>query len=360
MRIISIANQKGGCGKTTTAVNLSACFSLKGQKVLLIDMDPQGHAGLALGINRADTGKPLADALIYENGDVPPPLDDTIIACDEFDVAPSDLYLSLFEQRLSMVPEREYRLKKALHGLVKKYDYIIIDCPPSLGLLTFNALMASSEVLIPVDMGFFSLHGTGQLLAIIDMIRQKTGHTISVKALAVMVDPHTRIARDIIENIRENFTEASFDTLIHMNVRLKEAASYGKSIVQYDRNASGYRDYLLLADEIMKENRPAVVDTQTDTTPEKKELRRSNRFTFHDPEAKTVHIAGTFNNWKPSDDYLMEKKKDGVWVKIISLPPGEYQYKFFVNDKKWVEDHKNTKATTNNPFGSINSILVVD
>lgn len=240
MRIISIANQKGGCGKTTTAINLSACLSLAKRKTLLIDMDPQGHAGMGLDILSGEAAMTIFEVLANPAGkDIP--LDEVIIPTTEhLSIAPSDIALSMFEQHQSMVDGRENRLKQAINGLTESFDYIIIDCPPSLGLLTFNALMASTEVLIPIDMGLYSLHGTGRLLEILDLVREKTGHTLHFKVVATMCDRRTRLAKEVLQNIREHFGSAMCTTVISTNVKLNEAASHGKAIADYDHHARGF------------------------------------------------------------------------------------------------------------------------
>ena len=358
MRIISIANQKGGCGKTTTAINLSACLSLRERKVLLVDMDPQGHSGMGLNININGPEKTVYDALVpFEREKTG--MDDVIVPISEdFHFAPSNIALSAFEQQLTMAPGREKKLKEAIEGLSESYNYIVIDCPPSLGLLTFNSLVASNEVFIPIEMGFFSLHGTGRLLEIIDMVRKKAGHEIRVKALATMYDKRTRIANEILKNIKDHFKESMFISIINSNVKLKEAASFGKSIVDYSKKSTGYRDYAALAEEVLAEEgiigkaepivqeaviaHPAMVEKQ---------------FIFYAPEANSVRIAGNFNSWIPSNDYLMNPHEDGSWSKTLTLAPGEYQYRFVVDDI-WVEDQNNPN-TVDNRFGGRNSVIEV-
>ena len=358
MRIISIANQKGGCGKTTTAINLSACLALRGRKVLLIDMDPQGHSGVGLDINTNELEKTIYDSLFTPEGDKTP-LDDTIIQVTEnFDIAPSNIGLSAFEQHLSMAPGRETRLMEAIGGLCLNYDYIMIDCPPSLGLLTFNSLMASTEAFIPIEMGFFSLHGTGKLLEIIDLVQNKTGHEIRVKVIATMCDRRTRLANEVLENIRNHFKGSMFKTVINSNVKLREAAGFGNSIVDYARKSRGYKDYLGLAEEVLEEE-----EILRDLWPVKEigqlfqptEIRK--KFVLDAPEAKSVRIVGSFNNWSPTDDYLMERSEDGIWSKAITLPPGEYHYKFIVDDT-WIED-KNNPNLAEDPFGGRNSVIEI-
>ena len=359
MKVISIANQKGGCGKTTTAINLSACLAFKGRKVLLIDMDPQAHSTIGLNINTNESGNSVYAALCEFEGKKVALGDVTVQISEGFDFIPANMHLSTFEQKLSMMPGREKRLKEAIEELHQNYDYTLIDCPPSVGLLTFNSLMASNEVLIPIDMGFFSLHGTGQLLEIIDLVRNKTGHEIAVKALATMYDRRTRIAKEILEDIRDHFKGSTLKTVINLNVKLKEAASYGKSILDYDRNSQGYKDYLELAGEVLDGNRlfgylqpaeqkaPSLIPNHV-----KKEL------VLRAPHAKSVKIAGSFNNWTPTNDYLMDQTEDGKWSKVLSLAPGEYQYKFVIDDKIWVEDESNYRVKID-PYYGKNSVLVV-
>jgi chromosome partitioning protein len=359
MRVLSIANQKGGCGKTTTAINLSACLAFKGRKLLLIDIDPQAHSTMGLNVNTNESENTVYEALFGVEGKKIAISDVAVQINDEFDFIPANMQLSTFEQKLSMVPGRENRLKEAIRDLSHEYDYILIDCPPSLGLLTFNSLMASQELLIPIDMGFFSLHGTSQLLEIVDLIQKKAGHKIRIKALATMYDRRTRIAKEILQDIRDHFKDSTYETIINLNVKLKEAASYGKSILDYDINSQGYKDYLALAGELISEERQCAymqfADQQSASViPQlvEKEL------VLHAPHASSVKVAGSFNNWAPSNDYLMNRGDDGAWYKTLSLAPGEYQYKFVIDDEVWVEDENNYRVEIDPHYGK-NSVLVV-
>lgn len=359
MRVLSVANQKGGCGKTTTAINLSACLASKGRKLLLIDMDPQAHSTMGLNVNTNESENTVYEMLCGVEGKKIALCDVAVQINDEFDFIPANMKLSTFEQKLSMVPGRENRLKEAIRELPHDYDYILIDCPPSLGLLTFNSLMASQELLIPIDMGFFSLHGTSQLLGIVDMIQKKTGHKIRIKTLATMYDRRTRIAKEILQDIRDHFKDSTYETIINLNVKLKEAASYGKSILDYDINSQGYKDYLELAGELIGEEKQYAYMQSADqqsasVIPQfvEKEL------VLHAPHASSVKVAGSFNNWAPSNDYLMYRDDDGVWYKTLSLAPGEYQYKFVIDDEVWVEDEKNSRVKIDPHYGK-NSVLVV-
>lgn len=359
MRIISIANQKGGCGKTTTTINLSACLALKGKTVLLIDMDPQGHSSIGLNINPSGLDKTIFNVLGSGSEAEKTTLDDVILqVAANFNIAPSSLGLSALEQNLTMAQGRETRLKEAIGELYERYDYIIIDCPPSLGLLTFNSLMASTEIFISIDMGFFSLHGTGKLMEIIDMVHDKTGHELRVKAIGAMYDKRTRIAVEILQNIKDHFNDSMFSTVINTNTKLKEAASYGKSIVEYDKNSQGYRDYLALAEEVIAEEMiPGVVRPAQQKTPAPQLTSIKKQFFCHAPQAKSVTVVGTFSDWVPFAYHTMERDDKGGWSKTIALKPGTHQYKFIV-DGEWIMD-KNNPKTVKNEFGSENSLIEI-
>ena len=357
MRIVSIANQKGGCGKTTSAINLSACLAHKGRKVLLIDMDPQGHSAIGLNINIDELEKTVLNTLCNSN-DAKVVLNDVTIQVDDnFDIAPSNISLSTFEQHLSMVQGRETKLKEAIDGLYQIYDYIIIDCPPNLGLLTFNSLIASTEVIVPIEMSLFSLHGISRLLEIVTLVREKTGHEIRIKVIATMYDKRTRISKEVLQDIKNHFKDSMFRTVVNTNVKLKEAASFGRSIVDYDRKAKGFSDYMALAEEVIAEEKVLGIGLVKQTKPFPLPTMVEKQFFYHAPKANRVKIVGTFNNWKPSEESLMERKKDGTWSKRIYLAPGTYQYRFLIDDV-WVEDQNNFYQV-DNAFGGKNSVVEI-
>lgn len=356
MRIISIANQKGGCGKTTTAINLSTGLALEGREVLLMDLDPQGHAAMGLNIDTDSLEKTVQDAL-GDAGGIRSGLDDVIVKIDNnMDIAPSKIGLSTFEQHLSMMPGRETRLKEAIAGLWRTYEYIIIDCPPSLGLLTFNALVASTEVFIPIEMGLFSLHGTGRLLDILELIGEKTGQEMRVKVIATMFDRRTRIAKEVFKDIEDHFRGAMFETVINFCVKLKEAAGFGRSIHDYARKSKACNDYMALVNEVIAEEKiPGIIRKR-----EVSSLQPDNgkmTFVFRAPEANCVKVVGSFNNWSQSEDSLMERHEDGIWSKEVHLAPGVYHYKFLVDDI-WAEDQNNLKIAEDS-FGGRNSVIEV-
>ena len=357
MRTISIANQKGGCGKTTTAINLSACLAHRGKRVLLIDMDPQGHVALGLNIDSNDKENTVFSVLEPSNDNRLSLADISENVAENFDAVPADISLSTLDQHLSMVEGRETRLKHAVSRLYSLYDIIIIDCPPSLGLLTFNALIASSEVIVPIEMSLFSLHGIGRLMEIIASIKKKTGHEIHTRVFGTMVDKRTRIAREVLENIRNHFGDTMFEAVIRSNVTLKEAAGFGKSIIDYSKKASGFKDYMMLAEEVLLEKGTEHSLNVEDDESMFLESNLEKRFSYYGPEANSVKIGGSFNNWNPSDEFRMKRDEYGTWTKKISLRPGTYQYRFIV-DGEWVEDHNNSNYI-HNAYGGHNSVLEI-
>ena len=253
MRIIASANQKGGCGKTTTAINLSSSLSIRGKRVLLIDFDPQAHATIGLNIKPSDLEKSIYDVITpKKNGFLG--IGDILIAIkDNFDLAPSSLILTAVEQELSGIEGRENRLFEAIQELKEEYDYdyIVIDCPPSIGHLCFNALRACDEVIIPIDMSLFSLRGVAKLIEIITLLKDKVGHDVKSRALITMYDRRTRYSRVVLEKVKAEFGDNVFDTVIRYNIRLRETADCGLPIGDYDKNAIGHADYENLAEEIV-------------------------------------------------------------------------------------------------------------
>ena len=251
MRTIAVANQKGGCGKTTTAINLSCSLASKGQQVLLIDFDPQAHATMGLGIKPAELDKSIYDVIRPGINDSPA-LDEIVMSMrDNLDLAPSNAALSAIEQELSGVEGRESRLMQAVGSLKKPYQTVIVDCPPSIGHLCFNALRASKEVIIPIDLSLFSLRGVSKLMEIVLLLKEKLGHEIKARALITMYDFRTRYSRRVLEKVRERFGENVFDAAIRYNIRLRETVDYGLPIGEYDRHSIGHKDYEKLADELI-------------------------------------------------------------------------------------------------------------
>jgi len=248
-RIISVANQKGGVGKTTSTVNLGAALAYYGQKVLLIDADPQGNATSGLGINRGNLEDDLYDVLI---NDVP--LVDVIqpSSREGLWVVPSSIQLAGAEIELTTQQKREQRLNQAIQSLETTYDFILIDCPPSLGHLTINAFTASDTVLIPVQCEYYALEGLSQLMNTITMVRKHFNSRLKIEGvLLTMFDARTNLGTEVKNEVIKYFQEKVYQTIIPRNVRLSEAPSYGQSIIDYDPKSKGAEVYLSLSKEVM-------------------------------------------------------------------------------------------------------------
>lgn len=248
-RIISVANQKGGVGKTTTTVNLGACLAFIGKKVLLIDSDAQGNATSGLGIRKPDVKEDIYDVLVNEV-----PIKDTIIQTERENllIVPATLQLAGAEIELTSMMARESRLKGALKEVSDEYDFILIDCPPSLGHLTINAFTASDAILIPVQCEYYALEGLSQLLNTVRLVQKHFNPELEIEGvLLTMYDARTNLGAEVVEEVRRYFQEKVYDTIIPRNVRLSEAPSHGKPIIDYDPRSKGAEVYQTLAKEVL-------------------------------------------------------------------------------------------------------------
>jgi chromosome partitioning protein len=252
-KILSIANQKGGVGKTTTSVNLSACLAYLGKKVLLIDIDPQGNATSGVGIDKGVIDQCIYDILV---DDVHPNKVIRPTDVEGLDIIPSTIQLAGAEIELVPTISREVRLARALEKVEKEYDYMIIDCPPSLGLLTINSLTASDAVLIPVQCEYYALEGLSQLLNTVRLVQKHLNHDLMIEGvLLTMLDARTNLGIQVIDEVKKYFQDKVYQTIVPRNVRLSEAPSYGKPIIIYDPKSRGAEVYLDLAKEVMNDGK---------------------------------------------------------------------------------------------------------
>lgn len=247
--VIALANQKGGVGKTTTSVNLGACLAEQGQHVLLIDIDPQGNATSGTGISKATIEQDVYHVLIDET-----PIKDVIMKTvhDGLDIVPTTIQLSGAEIELTSMMARETRLKDAIDSVKDTYDYVLIDCPPSLGLLTINAFTASDSILIPVQSEYYALEGLSQLLNTIKLVQKHFNPALKIEGvLMTMFDARTNLGQQVNAEVKKFFGDQVYDTIIPRNVRLSEAPSHGLSIIDYDPKSKGAEVYRQLAKEVL-------------------------------------------------------------------------------------------------------------
>ncbi len=438
MRTIAIINQKGGCGKTTTSINLAACLARLGHKTLLVDMDPQGHCAVGLAVPEDQVERTIYDSLIEACDGKVTPLGDIVwqIASD-FDLAPSNIALAAFEQTFAGREGREDRLSEALNSVRSSYAWCIIDCPPSVGLLTFNALKACDEVIVPVETGFFSLHGLTRMIETLELMRDQCGKDIQVRVLPTQYDTRTKLAREVLAELRNKFRDHLMTSTVNFNTKLKEAASFGQPITEYDPGSRGYKDFVNLARELMghrpveiessvperlsrpaelvqrakqlaqltnvqfgrttvsleaadtsaveagsgkregsieaaSEAEPAVAARQVaateaaeKTTEQKiaefygvKQIGHDVVFRARFENARSVRIAGDFNNWSAEASPMEAGSREGEWRGSLPLTPGRYRYRLVV-DGKWITDPNNQYVEANQ-FGELNNVVEVE
>jgi len=362
MKVIAVVNQKGGCGKTTTAVNLAAVLGQHQERVLLIDMDPQGHASLGLG--RPSDGLPgLYEVLNGERALREVVQRDAAVGVD---LVPATITLSAAEHLLAGLPDRAHRLHRQIAEVRDDYDYAILDCPPSLGLLSINALRAAGQVLVPVEASLYALDGIERLRETLGLLEAEYGIRPQVRLLANMFDMRTRLAREILEILGSQGSLELCKVRIRNTVRVREAAYRGSPLTEFARGAPVTKDFLQLAEEIAGplregvEEAEAVGRRQPDAPvrgkPARTERLREVVLSFQAAKGERIEIAGDFNAWVP-DGGVETQSGDGELRKILRLRPGSYEYRLIV-DGVWQQDSKNPEQVPNE-LGGHNSLLRV-
>jgi chromosome partitioning protein len=356
MRVIALANQKGGCGKTTTATNLAAALVRLEKRVLLIDNDPQGHATLAFGFRERDFSLSTYD--LYLTSDIL--VEDAFLEVQPgFHLVPAGVELSAVEQALARESGKDVRLRNNLRRSSMDYDYVLIDCPPSVSLLTFNALLACNEVIIPVDPSSYSLQAVRKMRETLALLREKKGHDTVPHILMSDFDTRPRFVRTLMEELIELYDGDLLETIVHHTVRFKEAAGQGQPVVHFDPDSRAALDFRNLAREFCEQEvevNVAALDHWVAMLHGPQVSAAGVRFEADFPRAKTVRITGSFCDWS-AKGLPLEKRKDSIWECHLALESGEHAYRFIV-DGAWLPDPHNSK-TQPNEFGGANSLVEV-
>jgi len=360
MNVIAITNQKGGCGKTTTAINLAFALGQKGKKALIIDLDPQSHCTMGMNMRRVEIEN-SSYALFIKGSDKAKDVTQLAISLDEkVDIIPSHIILSTVEQELKETDNGILILFRALMYNDLSYDYVLIDCPPNLGFLTFNAIRAANEILVPVETSIFSIMGVSKLISMIELIKLKLHHSPSIRGLVTMYDPLTEFSHKMLNKIKNMFKENMFKSVISYDVSIKEAQEKFLPIFKYNRDSEGARDYLNLAEEVINQEKERLPDSLY------KELQRilysnvyakEKLFNYYAPGAKEVYVVGDFNNWEIGEESRLARNETGIWEKRFYFVPGHYRYKYIV-DGLCYEDPENPRKEPN-PYGNHDSVFDV-
>ncbi|MFA6186317.1 MAG: AAA family ATPase [Phycisphaerae bacterium] len=422
MRTIAVINQKGGCGKTTVSINLASALAAENKRTLLVDMDPQGHCAVGLAVPDEQVEQGIYDVLLGSRRGEPVKLSEILWEIgDNFNLAPASIDLAAFEQQTNGITDRENCLRDVLKTVSTEFDYVVIDCPPAVSLLTFNALRASSDVVVPVETGYFSLHGLSKQLDTLSILCKQCSQHINVMVLASMYDIRTKMGREILSELRKHFSNRMFKTVVNFNTKLKEAASLGQPICEYDPASRGHKDFQNLAQELI------AADTMVEQKQIVNSLRKIETLQqqppVRPPQARKEVIANfdrTLDSISSSAQELMaslsgadktakakvaddidsrlnsfygvkqfgeavkfvtlypraksvqiagdfnswqpqttalNQLQDGKWELALALAPGKYRYRMVV-DGQWQQDPYNEHSELN-PFGEYNSILEV-
>jgi len=381
-------------------------------------MDPQSHCAVGLAVPEEQIEQSVYDVLISKSRNEPIKLTEILWQIgNRLELAPASIDLSAFEQQMAGIADRECCLKNILTEVKNEYDYAIVDCPPAVGLLTFNALRAATDVIVPVETGYFALHGLSRQLDTLSILSKRCNQDVNVRVLASMYDIRTKMAREILAELRKHFSDRMFNAIVNFNTKLKEAASFGQPINEYDPASKGQLNFRTLAEEVLGfqatqqrhdfvnslANQLESISVSADEllktanvpikraplapraevshpveepraeTPEKPKLadtdaRLSDYYGVNQvddavifvtlyPRANSVQLAGDFNNWQPQKTPLQKVGESGVWQTRLKLPAGRYRYRLVV-DGQWQQDPYN-ETTEQNPFGDFNSVVEV-
>ncbi len=346
MKIISVANQKGGCGKTTLAVNVAAALARMGNKTLLIDLDPQAHATFALGyLKKHSERKTSYDIFRARFDNVDAPLEEIVITDRErLSFIPANMMLSAAEINLGSVNGAAAILHKTLQDpFFAEYDYVIVDSPPSFGFLTLNSMYAADMIIVPVDLSYFSFNGINSIYRVTGLLNKETARTPSVFFVINIYDKRSKFAKQFDNDAGKKLGPYLLPTKIRASVRLRETAREGKTIFEYDPKSPVALDFYNLTSDILAANNREI-----------KEVVKE--FALYAPDAGSVYVLGDFNSWQKADSSRLSKLENGHWSAHFTLPSGRtYRYKFLV-DEEWTHDPENS-ALERNAFGTADSIL---
>ncbi len=356
--VVALANQKGGCGKTTSAIHLAAAFARRGVRVLLVDLDAQGHATLGLGV-RVPPDRPSLSTILSHTPltGIGPGIEQAIVAARPgLDLVPANLGLAGLETRLAAVPGKEERLSEHLAQVRRGWDLVLVDCPPNLGLLTLNAITASHEVLVPFDATPFGLHGVERVLATLEVVARHTRHRARPRAFATLWNARDWHARVLVERFREEHPGLLLEATIRRSVLFPRAAARGRTVAEESPRAAGWKDYLALA-ETLAEAWGDRLGTREPAFTGLRVVPGGVAFGHPDLPPERIRIAGDFNDWQPDGGVELRRAADGAWEKFLPVSPGTYEYKFIL-DGEWIPDPANPRVRVSR-LGTQNSLVEV-